>query len=477
MNDSCLNKNAVKESIDLLISHYGKENVEMLLSEESLFEPDGTVPFLSVVMRTRGTRPAMLSEVLLCLSAQTVQDFEVLLMGHNLSPEGEASVTEIVGSFPEQFREKIRVIKVDGGTRTTPLNRGFEEARGNYIVSLDDDDLVLDHWVETFRELYEKEAGKILHAYSVMQDWETVKSSRGESFVSTSDFNTLHCRRFDMVDQLTVNHCPFMSVAFPSYIFKKLGLRFNEELTTTEDWDFLMRASFVCGVADSKNITSIYRMWKTGDTSAALHKNDEWEENYRRIQRDFFEYSVALKVTDLRNHIRSVSSEAVTTRVFEHMEIFIDTGNGFHADITAKFVFKHLSGHWRVEITDPGEFGVIHAIRLDPDDYGVLQLSDIDVVLMDKGGNRIPCKEEFFRSNYIKVSGKYIFLCDDPGIVFGVEKPSEIAEMYIDFNYSKRVRVRLLCIAAVKYILLHFVKKIAAVFGGIKRKIKNLFRR
>lgn len=460
-----------------MCQHYGEENIKMLLSSDSLFEPDGTVPFLSVVMRTRGTRPAMLSEALLCLSAQTLQDFEVLIMGHNMSDEGEVSVKAIVESFPESFRSKIRVIKVDGGTRTTPLNRGFEEARGNYIVSLDDDDLVFDHWVETFRDLYITDAGKILHAYSVMQDWETVNTDRGKAFISTSDYNTLHCRKFDIVDQLTVNHCPFMSVAFPSYAFKKLGIRFNEELTTTEDWDFLMRAAFICGVADSKNVTSIYRMWKTGDTSASIHDNNEWEENYRRIQREFFNYPLALKITDLREHVRSVSSESVMTRVFDHMEIFIDTGDGFHADVTAKFTFKHLSKHWRVEVSNPAEFGMIYAVRLDPDDFGVLQLSNVDVVLTDKNGDRIPCEVKFFRSNYIREKGMYVFLCDDPRIVFDLKKPAEITEMYIDFNYSKRVRVKYLCFAAVKYIFLEVIRRISTVFGSVKNKIKKLFRR
>ena len=42
---------------------------------------------MTVLMRTQGTRPATLQEALLSLAAQTVQDFEVLLLAHNVPRE------------------------------------------------------------------------------------------------------------------------------------------------------------------------------------------------------------------------------------------------------------------------------------------------------------------------------------------------------------------------------------------------------
>ena len=42
------------------------------------------VPFLSVVMRTQGRRPFSLEESLTGLLAQTVDDFEILVMAHNV---------------------------------------------------------------------------------------------------------------------------------------------------------------------------------------------------------------------------------------------------------------------------------------------------------------------------------------------------------------------------------------------------------
>ena len=138
-------------------------------------------PFLTVITRTQGKRPDMLTEMLLCLTGQSNTDFELLIMGHNLSDEQHELVSELIDDLPQWMQEKTRLIPVNGGTRTTPLNRGFEEARGKYIAVLDDDDLVFDHWVEAFYDLHKKHNGTVLHAYSVMQEWETV----GGSFPNT----------------------------------------------------------------------------------------------------------------------------------------------------------------------------------------------------------------------------------------------------------------------------------------------------
>ena len=85
-------KNAVKEYIDWLQDRIGKENIEALASGK-LSGLDDNAPFLSVVMRTQGKRIEMLREAVLCLWAQTCQDFEVLIMGHNL--DGEARIEHL----------------------------------------------------------------------------------------------------------------------------------------------------------------------------------------------------------------------------------------------------------------------------------------------------------------------------------------------------------------------------------------------
>lgn len=237
-------------------------------------KPKDKRPFLTVVTRTQGKRPEMLRETLLSLAGQSDEDFELILVGHRLEEDARIVVQKIVDEQPAFLRSRIRLIEVDHGDRATPLNVGFAHAHGEYIAVLDDDDLVFDNWVEVFHESATENYGKIIHAYAVTQEWMTLA---GESALrASSSFGTRYCTDFEMISQLTSNHCPLMSLAFPSYYFQELGIIFDEELTTTEDWDYLMRLSFLAGVADSRITTSIYRLWVNAENSQTLHNRDEW---------------------------------------------------------------------------------------------------------------------------------------------------------------------------------------------------------
>ena len=54
--------------------------------------PDAEKPLISVIIRTVGDRLSELQEVFLCLSCQEFQNFEVLLMLHNVSDERYADI-------------------------------------------------------------------------------------------------------------------------------------------------------------------------------------------------------------------------------------------------------------------------------------------------------------------------------------------------------------------------------------------------
>lgn len=60
-------------------------------------------------------------------------------------------------------------------------------------------------------------------------------------------------------------------------------MRFDESLTTTEDWDYIMRVASVVGVASSPEITGTYQWWEAGN-SRAMHTDNEWTLNMAWIQ-------------------------------------------------------------------------------------------------------------------------------------------------------------------------------------------------
>lgn len=238
--------------------------------------------FLTVVTRTQGKRIDTLRETLLCLSAQTCQEFEVLVVGHDLDHAAQLATEKVISELHDSFRARVRLLRVEGGTRARPLNEGFEAARGRYVAMLDDDDLVMGNWVETFHDLVKKHGGQILRGVAVAQSWDMIGVGGAglEASRAVSGMQNLYPDRFSLLMHLVENRSPLHSLAFPRSLFVDMGFRFDPRLTTAEDWDFIIRVAPIAGVAESRNVICIYRRWVNRENSFTTHSNDEWRANY-----------------------------------------------------------------------------------------------------------------------------------------------------------------------------------------------------
>jgi 2-polyprenyl-3-methyl-5-hydroxy-6-metoxy-1,4-benzoquinol methylase/glycosyltransferase involved in cell wall biosynthesis len=240
-------------------------------------------PFLSIVVRTQGKRMHTFEEVLTALAGQSDTDFEVLVMGHRLSIESQTAVERALEDCPEWLRKKCRLVLVDDGNRTRPLNAGFADAKGDYIVILDDDDLPFGNWVEAFHEVAERTPGRMLRTVTVRQEVTNVAIDGLPGLRAIGPFEKIFPSEFDYLAHLRSNHTPGLSMAFPRGVFHDLGLHFDESLTTTEDWDYIMRVAGIVGTSCSLAITSIYRWWHQDESSRSVHAQEEWDRNHNRI--------------------------------------------------------------------------------------------------------------------------------------------------------------------------------------------------
>ena len=244
-----------------------------------------TRPLVSAIIRTQGRRLHTLSEVLTCLCGQSDDDFDVVVVGHRLDAPGLKAVERVIDDMPEWLRVKIRLVKVQDGGRARPLNVGFENAQGRYIAILDDDDIPKGNWVETFRKLDQLNPGRVLRSACVRQDVVNVRVNGRTGLRASGPLVRTYAAEFDLFDHFIENRSPPISLAFPRGAFHDLGIRFDETLETTEDWDFLMRVAAVCGVASSSTIAGIYRWWTTDESSRTVHPLEEWRQNYNVILR------------------------------------------------------------------------------------------------------------------------------------------------------------------------------------------------
>ena len=207
-------------------------------------------PFLTAVIRTQGRRLHTLVEVLVCLSGQSNDDFEGLIVGHKLDGPALAAVRQVVEDMTETLRGKIRFLHVEEGGRAHPLNVGFQQARGEYIAILDDDDIPMGHWVAEFSNLARSHRGRVLRTACVVQDSVNVDISAKRALRATGELVKRYPSTFAFLEHMCVNFSPPICLAFPREAYHRLGLRFDERLSTSEDWDFLLQAAALCGVAE-----------------------------------------------------------------------------------------------------------------------------------------------------------------------------------------------------------------------------------
>lgn len=405
-------------------------NYEPIVRQEDRYRKENRV-FLSVVMRTQGKRPEMLREALLCLMGQGNQDFEVVLIGHKLDEAHLEAVKDIIDEQPDMLKDRIRFFELNYGNRTAPLNFGFAHARGEYIAVLDDDDIVTDNWVDEFFKTAGKNPGALLHARAFLQEWETIGTDAGvEALRAVAAPIDIYCRDFDIFSQLRGNKCPVSVIGFPSYIFRKLGIIFDESLTTTEDWDYLMRCAFIAGVAETPAETFFYRRWHNSESSETVHKHEEWDKNFAVIQEKF--RSMPLIITD-------GAQRSLTRETMEAMEqgwnsrfpkintatLYIDRGSGLSQDdiVTEDFVsngrvFDSMFVMPRVAKKPPV------AIRFDPGEEGLLIVKNVTAVLIYTDGSREVRTLKGTQTNGYEGKNSVFFLKRDPWILWkNIVKP------------------------------------------------------
>ncbi|MBR2044218.1 MAG: hypothetical protein IJ946_07755 [Clostridia bacterium] len=450
----------------------GKENLERFLKGDYTYEDNA--PFLSVIMRTQGHRPEALSEVLLCLCGQSDMDFEVLIMGHNLDEVGRESVLEIINDLPEFMDGKVSLIEVIGGNRTTPLSRGFEAAKGRYISILDDDDLVFEDWVEAFHTLEKDNSGKILHTYCVAQDWLNVKNDYDETvLVSVSPFRTIYCTDFELIRQLSQNYCPTFSLAFPSIAYKLLGIHFDEALTTTEDWDFLMRTALICGVADNPTITGIYRMWINAENSATLHNKKEWDKNHKYIQNKFKSSSIIVPKGDTDDIIAKSCGDVFASKLnTNEFTILVDDGSGFMAHRPLSPEFSGENGIWHARCTEFGDFDKVKSIRIDPLVSGTMTIKTFRIKANDDNGNDVTLNINKFRTNGVFYKDMVVFLGDDPQIRYDVKNPVKLSSVVFEFQFFYDVPVGFMRMPILRFTIKHWAAAIFRKLRAILRLLK-----
>ena len=206
---------------------------------------------------------------------QTFTDYEVLIINDCST---DASVTKVTPFLSEKI---ILIPHNKNKGLSATRNTGIKNAKSDYIVFLDADDLWKPSFLETIKSLINNFEDARIYAtnYEELYKDKTIKPLNGsenlfENFSGYVDFFKTNLK------QGIYNHG---SVCFQKSIFKKAGL-YDESIDFSEDIDFNIRANYYFKLAYSNSIQMSYLMQTENQltTSSILKKRlpnfDKYEE-------------------------------------------------------------------------------------------------------------------------------------------------------------------------------------------------------
>jgi LmbE family N-acetylglucosaminyl deacetylase/glycosyltransferase involved in cell wall biosynthesis len=255
----------------------------------------GVAP-VGVVVRTRN-RPALLSDALGSLRSQTARPARVVVVN-----DGGASVCGVTDSFRDAFAVEV-VELADGRGRSAAANLGVESCREDLVAFLDDDDLLFPDHFERLMTAYRSGPEPVVYSDAVT----VVYQRDGETWKPASRA-LQYSLDFDRDYLLLANFIPLHTLALPRALYGKVG-GFDPGLEYSEDWDFLIRASFETSFRHVRAVTCEYRVFRDdeADPSHAGAGSDSFQraraEIYRRYASRRTEEGTARVLDRMRRQI------------------------------------------------------------------------------------------------------------------------------------------------------------------------------
>ena len=185
-------------------------------------------PLVSVIIPTHNNRPELLCEALRSVLAQTMQDFEIIVVN-----DAGVDVSPWVRSVEDLGRIRILQNLQNNGI-SAARNVGIRASRGKYIAYLDDDGQFYPHHLADLVEAAETSGFALVYS-------DGFQASHYDSDGYTSiERSHDYPGSFELRDLLACNQLPLNCVLHLRSCIDKVG-GFDETLGAYEDWDMWLR--------------------------------------------------------------------------------------------------------------------------------------------------------------------------------------------------------------------------------------------
>jgi len=213
---------------------------------------------------------------------QTYTNIEIVVIDDGSTDNGKTE------NIIKSFGERIKYIKKENGGVASALNRGIEEATGEYISWLSHDDIYLPNKIE-------KEINKLNNLENkntiIFSNFELIDEN-GMVFSKTDFTKNIKkeklCQGIYPVLKGCVNGC---TTLIPKVCFNEVG-NFKEELKTTNDYDMWIRLfnEYPSYLIEERLIK--YRIHKNQDTNKSPVYISESNELWKNIINDLTEEQI-----------------------------------------------------------------------------------------------------------------------------------------------------------------------------------------
>ncbi len=187
--------------------------------------PSASGPLVSVVLATRD-RPEPLARAIASVVAQRYEEWELIIVDDGTDP-GTPAVVEALED------ERLRVIEGPRRGLSAARNTGLAQAKGKVICYLDDDNVMHPSWLHAVAHFF-SERNDVDVAYGITLSEHRLPDDLGEYGWWPSFWQLPWSRetleRENVADAGALAHRRELEEA-----------RFDEELSTGEDWDLLLR--------------------------------------------------------------------------------------------------------------------------------------------------------------------------------------------------------------------------------------------
>lgn len=210
-------------------------------------------PLVSVVTRTMPGRGDFLRQAGVSVLRQTYPNLEWIVV-----EDGGDSSRDAVEDLASRSDHVVQYHPLPKSGRSEAGNRGLELARGQWVMFLDDDDLLYaDHLESLVRHLLQDPDA--VAAYGLAWEIPTGVDSKNHLVEGPYLLNNVHRQDFNYQLLRQINYIPIQSILFCRSLYETRG-GFDPQLDALEDWHLWQRYAHGNRFIHLPKITSLYRV-------------------------------------------------------------------------------------------------------------------------------------------------------------------------------------------------------------------------